>query len=410
MKYLFIAFMTVFAAANQLGADQELAPSPWVAVSEGGQFIFKLIPKKSHWEGKLNTREVIDKEAFGVAYAINAEGEFEELWRTKGWHASDGLLSSDGRYFIRYGPWAQDLENQSDLAIGFYDRGRLLQEYTVKDLIKNTDALLPSASHYWWKAEVQSKPNGFHEFDEKAFHLVMIDKTAYDFEVATGKILKTAVDPGARSRREVWAEEEAAAERKGRQLYDTCSFKKDFDEHFVFSKMEAALGKIYRTHVEGPEWRANFAPKKTYALACEVEAVFPIKEEKRIANSITSQEIDTAFQKAFAHPFIKERIGRGASAGLRLRITDDRLHWDTVDVRAFLKQATAVEPDDGDTLRPWAEFLLDGKSHPITSYYLNTETGDLIHEVEGKWPTEHILVDAAGVSRGILSTKSKGSK
>ena len=65
------------------------------------------------------------------------------LWTVQ-WCAQAVHLSRDGRYLARMGPWAS---SASDLAIAFYDRGRLLKEYAVKDLVADTESLPRSVSH-----------------------------------------------------------------------------------------------------------------------------------------------------------------------------------------------------------------------------------------------------------------------
>lgn len=401
-RVTFTLLAALLTTAGCLYADQEAAPSPWVKTSEDGAFIFKLVPEKAHWEGKLNERKVVDQEAFGVAYEIDSAGEFKEIWRIKGWHASEGYLSRDGRYFVRMGPWASDQENHTDLAIAFYDRGKLLEEYRVKELIKKPDLLEDSVSHYMWRPEIQTTPNGFLDFEDKTFHLVMVDKTSYIFEVATGRIQQSGLDPDAKSWREHWAEEQAASEKKGRELYESSTLRKTYDEHFTFSNIEAGSGKMFDVHFDGPEWRADLKPKRTYATNCEVEAVFPIANETSIDVLITPEEIDRAFQKVFAHPFVVQKLGTGAITGARMRITGDRLHWETGKLHEYLKEITGLVPKERDPLRTWVQIILDiGSNRGFHSIYLNTATGDLIHEDV----RDHVLLDVAGRQRNSLRTK-----
>lgn len=166
-----------------LSADQPADPRPWVVTSEYGDFFFKMVPSKWKEEGD---KFVVDRESCGVAYEISEDGDFKEVWRAEGWYTFEGYLSYDGRYFVRLGPWARDQEKHTDLAIAFYDRGKLIKEYQVKDLIRESDALEYSVSHYMWRPAIQSKPNGFYG---GTFHLVMIDKTAYSFDYESGEII-----------------------------------------------------------------------------------------------------------------------------------------------------------------------------------------------------------------------------
>lgn len=235
----FLACLT--GLSPRLHADQEAPPVPWVMTTEKGcdRFFFKMVPPR--WRLIVDQSEaakrkraedpfaghyslitedtfsrgpgwVKESAPYGVAYEITATGDFKELWRVDGWYTFKGYLSEDGRYFVRMGLWASDLQHHTDLAIAFYDRGTLLKEYAVKDLIRHPELLENSTSHYDWQPETQSMLNGF--VGEGGFHLVMIDKTVYTFDYRTGQILKTGLDASARSMRERVREEADATRKK----------------------------------------------------------------------------------------------------------------------------------------------------------------------------------------------------
>jgi hypothetical protein len=206
MKCLTIIVLVVCIAMKTTVIADSVGPQvPWVKTSKDGRYMFKMVPEKSQFVGeKLN----VERDAFGVAYEITEGGELKELWRTKGWYAFEGYLSEDGRYFVRFGLWAEDQEKHTDLAVAFYDQGKLLKEYQVRELIKNPKLLQNTISHYFWRPEIQTKPNGFNE---EGFHLVMIDKTTYSFDFKTGKIVATEKDEGAKSCIEIEKEKKAAA-------------------------------------------------------------------------------------------------------------------------------------------------------------------------------------------------------
>ena len=145
---------------------------------------------------------MVERESFGVTYKITEGGEFKEVWRAEGWYTFEEYLSEDGRYFVRFGPWASDQENHTDLAVAFYDRGKLIKEYQVKELIRKHELLENSVSHYMWRPVIQTEPNGFYDV---SFHLTMIDKTTYRFDYKTGEIITRGKDKKAKSNREIWA-------------------------------------------------------------------------------------------------------------------------------------------------------------------------------------------------------------
>jgi hypothetical protein len=370
-------------------ADSPADPRPWVATSEGGDFFFKMVPPK--WK-KDGDRYVMEREPFGVTYEISEDGEFKEVWRTEGWYTFEGYLSEDGRYFVRFGPWASDQENHTDLAIAFYDRGKLLKEYQVKELITNPDLLEDSVSHYMWRPEVQNKPNGFYG---GTFHLVMIDKMAYSFNYKTGEINIREKDKNAKSRREIWAEEEASANKRGQELFEASTFKEEFERHFEIAGIEAMLGSYSGCSLDGPAWVANFIPKRKFDHQASVEPVFPIRDDSRVEVSLTPQEITSAFERAFKHPFVSKRFRDSGATGVRLRIQGDRLHWNTPELQEFVEKITGKRPKENE-LRHWAYFIIDATEPRHTSIYFNTKTGEIIDEDESKWPWEPYLIDSAG--------------
>lgn len=407
MKHLLFRTLVAIGllmAVTSLQADSEAGPISWIATSEWGNAMFKMVAPK--W-GKKGDDHVVVREPFGVAYEIDEEGELKELWRTQGWHSPELFLSDEGRYLVRMGPWARDQENHTDLAVAFYDRGVLLKEYRVCDLLKDADKAEDSVSHYMWRPEEQSEATGFKReggallpTDKEpplTFHLVMIDKTAYRFDVATGKVLSTTTDTGSKSRREISQATQMAEAEKGKQLYAGSSFKADYDAHFELAEVNAGGGKIMGVWFDDPEWRADLTPRKKYTLPCEVEAVFPIGQSGKIEVSITPAEVDEAFESILAHSFVKQCIADKRAANVRLRITGDRLQWDSEELRQLMGSVLSGRPVTATDLRPWAEVILSSAERKFTSFFLNVKTGQIIDEDNSKWPYEPYLLDAKGV-------------
>ena len=390
MKLLTIVALAALATMpmNAL-ADSPAAPQPWVATSERGDFLFKMVPPKWKEEGD---GYVVAREPFGVTYKISEDGEFKEIWRAEGWYTFEGYLSEDGRYFVRFGPWASDQENHTDLAIAFYDRGKLLKEYQVKDLIRKPDLLEDSTSHYMWRPAIQTKPNGFYG---GRFYLVMIDKTTYSFDFETGEIIIREKDKKAKSNREIWAEQQAAANRKGEELFKASAFKEEFERHFEITRIEAMRGSFSSCSLEGPAWVAEFSPKRKFDHEASVRPAFPIRDDSRVEVSLTPQKITSAFEEAFKHPFVSKRFKEGGATGIRLRIQGDRLHWNTPELQEFVEKVSGEKPKE-DELAHWAYFIIDDEQRNYTSIYFNTKTGEIIDEDDSKWPWEPFLIDLNG--------------
>ena len=107
------------------------------------------------------------------------DGSVVPIW-TVNWHARNVLLSKDGRYLIRLGPWAS---NYDDLAVAFYDNGVLIRAYAIKDLVRDPEKLPRSVSHFQWDYEMQ-----FDE-DKNILHLSTYGNEIYELDVTTGLLM-----------------------------------------------------------------------------------------------------------------------------------------------------------------------------------------------------------------------------
>jgi hypothetical protein len=145
----------------------------------------------SGWQLRVNTFEWKPK-----ATLRNASGELypssglypdndstTPIWSID-WYARSVILSSDGRYLIRRGPWASTPDN---LAIAFYDRGKLLQAYSVSDLVRNPSGLPHSVSHFKWQKE------GYLDYEKGILHLTTLGYEIYEFDITTGQQVRNEV-------------------------------------------------------------------------------------------------------------------------------------------------------------------------------------------------------------------------
>jgi hypothetical protein len=385
-KLLLTILLSLFGLQGVVIADSEIAPYPWVTTSKNEQVLFKMVPQKWHW-AENDKKMVVDQEAFGVAYSIDENGDFQELWRTEGWYSFGGLISDDGRYFVRAGPWASDQEKFTDLAIAFYDQGKLLKEYQVHELIKDTNCLEHSISHYQWTAFVQSKPNGFDS--HPYYQLVMIDKTSYRFNYETGEIVDVGIDVNARSNYEASLEREAKENINGIGILSRADFQDEYEEHFSLYFTGAREGEMSGVHYKEPVWETHFQPKKKYSHACIGSMTLPIHEGGVVRTSITPEEIDNAFETALTHPYIMHRF-EGESGQLVLYLKEDLLHKNTKYLKNQYKKVMGTELAE-DSLRDWAEFWITPNSPECTSFFLNTQTREIIYFDRPSWSAPSVL-------------------
>jgi hypothetical protein len=376
-KFCALILFAVFIVRS-LFADEEMAPHLWMMVSNNQKHCFRMVPEKHHFEGK---EKVVDRRAFGIANTLDENGEMQEIWRVEGWYAFSGHLSDNGRYFVRMGPWATDLENHTDLAVAFYDHGKLLKEYRVKDLIKNDNMLEESVSHYQWLPVKQTRPTGFvNQWNSNLFHLVMIDHTTYDFDFTTGTISATGLDKRALSSDEMRSLGMAKEAKRGMDLLHSSAEEKPLKALFEINEVRFSnSGKTVGVYFEEKEWSVKLTPKTPLKYPSEVHAIHPVTTDGKLLIGVTADQLIAALKIIVAHPYVEDRFKAHAATGIRVRVAGDRLHWDTEELKEIIK-LFKTENHSLENLKLCVEVIIDEPGHVYHSFFLNTHTGQIIRE------------------------------
>ena len=392
MKTLPILVLAASLAFSGVGfADSPEVHTAWMTTSRDGVYLFKMVPAETKWE---NDKLSVKRQPFGVAYSLSENGDLNEVWRAEGWYSPEGRISDDGKYLVCFDPWASDYKDYTDVAIAFYDQGKLLKKYQVRHLIKDTGALDRSTSHYIWRPVRQTEPTGFVPGMPSRFHLVMADKTAYVFDVTNGDIVSTGTDPAALSGVEVRRGEEAEEARKGQELLEKSPFREEYEQQFVIRGARAPRGTVSGGGIDGPVWTATLAPKVKLAHAAEVNVMFPIQGD-HVKAPLRAQEIIAALEKAFQHPFVAGHFKNEEATGLHMRVRGDRLHENARELREFLKLTKRREPDDQE-MKQWAFAIIAKSTEVHRSFYLNIQTGEIIYKEGFNKPPVLIVLDAEG--------------
>jgi len=160
-------------------ADMPAIPVAYIEAGDGGRYYFKMVPcEQSRWDFSCAT---------GAMYEVSESGPDRLVWSTSGWFAFRTYLSYDGQYLVRMGNWPAGSEpSADDLAIAFYDRGKLLKQYSTKQLVRDVSRVPRSVSHYRYLREVR----GFYR-DTSLFMIMMIDGTEYTFDASNGEVVES---------------------------------------------------------------------------------------------------------------------------------------------------------------------------------------------------------------------------
>jgi hypothetical protein len=110
------------------------------------------------------------------------------LWTTN-INAFHVIVADDGHHIARIGPWPLK-DDYEELAIDFFEDGKRIKSYSVRDLVGNKDWCLPKSwSHYRWIQEILQPGEPSHGTD-KLIVKTLLGQT-FDFDMSRGEIRET---------------------------------------------------------------------------------------------------------------------------------------------------------------------------------------------------------------------------
>lgn len=142
------------------------------------------------WELRINTFKWKSKTSLinkaGILYPVSglypANDSVIPIWSVD-WYERKVFLSRDGRYLVRMG---LEPETRHDLAVAFYDRGKLLHAYSINDLIRNPDDITRSA-RFGWASDV------YLDHEKGIFYGATPWNIVYEFDITTGQLAHSGV-------------------------------------------------------------------------------------------------------------------------------------------------------------------------------------------------------------------------
>jgi hypothetical protein len=314
------------------------------------------------------------------------------LW-TVPWFAQEVMLSNTGDELVRFGPWASDMDKHTDLAVAFYFKGKLLKQYQVRDLIKDPERLVCSVSHYTWSASKSTQPTGFSQ-DGRVFHLVLCDRTAYDFDTRSGVITKTSTDHKAKSMHDLWQEERDAEKLLGARIFEKSPLKALYEPHFEVQGISAGAGKSCFDFKES-EWTCRMRPKKPMPMEVEIGVIYPRRKDNSLAMIMSPEPILSAVEAALAHPYVIRAAKADKKASLLMQVSAEHLYHERRDIEELITAFKFDAPDlkDSDV---WAEFFL--RTSDSGTFWLNLKNRWVVRQgsSNGSWPWPLYLMNERG--------------
>lgn len=175
------AALLLLGSLSVASSDEPRAPFGHVTSSASRQLYFRMVPPKGDAPGR------------GALYRVGQTGQDQKLWDVEGWYAQRVFVPDDGQSLVRLGDWPFGLApKDTHLGVAFYRAGKLIKEYSTKDLVKDVSKVRPSVSHYQffdWEdppALVSLHVNGSYHH---VFRLRSVDGIDYLFDPATGEIV-----------------------------------------------------------------------------------------------------------------------------------------------------------------------------------------------------------------------------
>lgn len=176
MNKFLLSLILIALCIDIVRADLVEPPYPYVAASSNGKYYFKMLPdpkeKFAITKGK------------GILYEVTKRGKDKELWRVSGWYSFSTYIYDDGKHLVRIGNWYGGGPSSGDVAIAFYENGKLLKSYSTLDILKNPSNAPKSVSHYSYLKEI----SGFYKGTEM-FSIITVEDIEYTFDATTGEIL-----------------------------------------------------------------------------------------------------------------------------------------------------------------------------------------------------------------------------
>lgn len=186
-----LATFIIFALSTVTGlADEKGVPSDYQKVSPDGKYVFVMLsPSESRFAEKDKTL----RKKYRSSGLYKNDKSSTPLWKIDWYSAKQDIyLSSDGKHLVRMGFWTGRRDDEGlekgepavkQLAVAFYNEGKLLKAYTIEDLIEKSNKIPPSVSYFRWKKEVS--------FDDATSQLsiLTVEGKRYVFDVRSGEIL-----------------------------------------------------------------------------------------------------------------------------------------------------------------------------------------------------------------------------
>lgn len=176
---LLLGFIIILLTGGKVFADSEVAPYSYKQITQDGKYVFVMLTSDKN-EIKTN-----DGKTYMYSGLYENNNSTDPLW-TVDWYSYKVYISQDGEHAAKLGPWPRLGDDRkldlNQLAVAFYDKGNLLEEYYIKDLVIDTGRLPVSVSHFQFSKEMN------FDYSTNELTFLTYDGSEYVFDISTGQI------------------------------------------------------------------------------------------------------------------------------------------------------------------------------------------------------------------------------
>lgn len=183
MGLTIIAIAAVVMMATFAGTAIAYEERSYEQLSPNGKYIFVMLAKSPDKEGRIDTL----KGKYDRSGLYKAGEPAKRFWSVN-WYSPTVHVSSDGVHLVRIGRKnvvaINDKPDMAQLAVAFYNKGKLVKKYTIGDLCGDPKKLVRAPAGFQWQKRIA--------FDDVSGRLEIDLVTGQDkvFAVRSGKIVK----------------------------------------------------------------------------------------------------------------------------------------------------------------------------------------------------------------------------
>jgi hypothetical protein len=178
-----LTLITAAAACSAARADTFAPASSYKQVTQDGKYVLVMIPPMGitlGGRGDLTEEGRGIREKYPHSGLYRNDGSTDPLW-TFDWTPSGLTVASDGVHMVRHG----SPRRAEDVVIGFYANGKLLREYRLGELVRDTSRFPQSGSGILMGVIEESRLDN----TRLEFTLVTGEGNRYVFDVRNGEVV-----------------------------------------------------------------------------------------------------------------------------------------------------------------------------------------------------------------------------